>query len=69
MPDAKITLSPEQVAMVERHLALVFKHEIDPSYGPNQAELNQIHAGKPPAKPSKPALPFGQSEDGQVYRC
>jgi hypothetical protein len=36
---------------VRRHLALVFKHEIDPSAGgaAHQAELNAIHAG-PAAK-------------------
>lgn len=37
-------LSPQQTEMVRRHLALVFKHEIDPSY-PDAAALNEIHAG------------------------
>jgi hypothetical protein len=34
-----------QVACVKRHLALVFKHEIDPSMGPakQQADLDAIH--------------------------
>lgn len=35
-------LTSERVETIKRHLALVFKHEIDPSY-PNQAELNAIH--------------------------
>lgn len=36
----------QQVAMIRSHLALVFKHEIDPSAGPpeKQAELNKIHS-------------------------
>jgi hypothetical protein len=32
--------------MVRTHLALCFKHEIDPSFGDaqHQAELNEVHA-------------------------
>lgn len=41
---------------IRQHLALVFKHEIDPSAGPpkHQAELNAIHGstGTPPAGPT-----------------
>ena len=56
-------LSQEQVDTVKRHLALVFVHEIDPSYGPNQAELQSIHDGEPLVKtPSKPG-------GGVLYRC
>lgn len=38
--------SHEQIELIRRHLALVFKHEIDPSAGnaDHQAELNKIHA-------------------------
>ena len=38
-------LNAEQTAAVRTHLALVFKHEIDPSAGSaeHQAELNAIH--------------------------
>lgn len=36
----------EQMEMIQKHLALVFKHEID-SFYPNQGELNDIHSGKP----------------------
>lgn len=49
--DAVQELTFEQVQTIKMHLALVFKHEIDPSYG-NQAhvnELNAIHNG--PAVP------------------
>lgn len=40
------SLDDEQTEMIKRHLALVFKHEIDPSAGDakHQAELNKIHA-------------------------
>ena len=38
-------LTQDQVAIIERHLALVFKHEIDPSAGSSahQQELGEIH--------------------------
>jgi hypothetical protein len=38
-------LTSAKVKMVRKHLALVFKHEIDPSMGDAeaQAKLNQIH--------------------------
>lgn len=39
------TLNENQVKMIKKHLNLVFKHEIDPSFGDEkkQDELNQIH--------------------------
>jgi hypothetical protein len=42
-------LNERQVDIIKNHLALVFKHEIDPSMGgdKHQNELNDIH------KPSK----------------
>ena len=38
-------LSVWQVDMIRKHLALVFKHEIDPSMGPedHQEALNKLH--------------------------
>lgn len=38
-------LTHSQLKMVKKHLSLVFKHEIDPSFGneEHQAALNQIH--------------------------
>ena len=40
-------ISAEQAELIERHLALVFTHEIDPSAGGAdiQAKLNAVHAG------------------------
>ena len=57
--DAK-ALTAEQVDVIKKHLALVFKHEIDPSFGgpEKQKELNNIHG------PSK----FGTSDE-KLLRC
>lgn len=45
------TLTREQLEMIQKHLSLVFIHEIDPSYGDQKKQdiLNKIH------KPSKPS--------------
>lgn len=58
-------LTQEQADSIEKHLALVFKHEFDPSAGDakHQAELNQIHEAKPAPKIG------GVGPDGTVYRC
>lgn len=55
-------LSADQAAMIQRHLAMVFKHEIDPSMGgkEHQQELNAAH---------KPPQIGGTGPDGTVYRC
>jgi len=39
-------LTPKQVELIKKHLNLVFYHEIDPSYTPDQKkqeEMNLIH--------------------------
>lgn len=41
-------LNTGQVELVKRHLALVFKHEIDPSLGGNPSELQAVHDGTKP---------------------
>lgn len=40
-------LTGEQVEVIQRHLALVFKHDIDPQAGPPEYQqvLNNIHNG------------------------
>lgn len=52
-------MTAQQVASVKAHLALVFKHEIDPSIDggdpKKKAELDAIHRPPPP--------------EGTVYRC
>lgn len=43
--DTEGGLTGNQVQVIEKHLAMVFKHEIDPSFGgpAKQAELNKMH--------------------------
>lgn len=38
-------VNPQQVEMIKNHLAMVFKHEIDPSFGDkkHQEELTKLH--------------------------
>lgn len=65
-PDSEVkALGAAQVRCIQQHLALVFKHEIDPSAGDakHQAELNAIHSVTQPSKIG------GVGPDGQVYRC
>lgn len=44
-----ICMTDRQVIMIQNHLNLVFKHEIDPSMGgkEHQEELNKIHFSSP----------------------
>lgn len=44
------SISGKRAEIIQRHLALVFKHEIDPSAGPleHQEELEKIHEGIQP---------------------
>ena len=46
-PESTKPLTTEQVEIIQRHLALVFKHDIDPQAGPpaHQQQLNNIHGG------------------------
>lgn len=77
--DEKPGLTLAQVDLMRRHLALVFKHEIDPSMGNEraQAELNAIHNGeadkpKPTAQHTEPVYPgpsTGIPGSGLVVRC
>ena len=52
-----LSITPQQVNVLRKHLNLVFKHEIDPSMGDSkhQQELNKIH--------NKPTL----SELGKIH--
>ena|ERR1700761_6066822 len=45
LKQASYELTHKQIDTIRNHLALVFKHEIDPSYGDakHQEELNKIH--------------------------
>lgn len=60
------TLNAEQTDLVKRHLAMVFHHEIDPSYGKlSQVALDAIHE---PLKPGAVKI-GGTGPGGVVYRC
>lgn len=39
-------LTQDQTSCIQKHLNMVFYHEIDPSYGPSNPGLKQIHHGK-----------------------
>lgn len=60
---SSIRISAEEVKVIKRHLAMVFKHEIDPSYGgaEHQAELTTIHDTVAPQQP-----PFQDSPSTSV---
>jgi len=54
------TLSEQQVQIIKNHLAMVFYHEIDPSFPKEQQEdLSRIHSAPPPKKPREiaPGIP------------
>lgn len=54
-------LTPEQTHLIKQHLAMVFVHEIDPSYPQEQQEaLNAKH---------RPPQIGGIGPDGTVFRC
>lgn len=71
------SLDARQTDLVKRHLAMVFKHEIDPSAGSaeHQAELSAIHAGDPPVKKSElisALAEFAAAQDSDhdgIIRC
>ena len=65
--NAFLQLGPKQVDTVKRHLALVFKHEIDPSMGTpaHQQTLDKIHAA-----PTQSVPPFPPANPGGLqFRC
>lgn len=73
-PSANVReLNETQTAIVRAHLALVFKHEIDPSAGPatHQAELNKIHSGGGGGGGPKSEPAFARPHDPfePVFRC
>jgi hypothetical protein len=41
-----VLVSKGQIAVIKRHLNMVFKHEIDPDFGPveHQEALSEIHS-------------------------
>lgn len=55
-------LGEKETATVKRHLAIVFKHEIDPSMPDPTGSLQSTHDGKPPKI-------GGTDAAGNVMRC
>lgn len=45
-------ITQEQAQIIQNHLHLVFKHEIDDMYKGDKVELQNIHDGKVKLKPS-----------------
>jgi hypothetical protein len=64
--DQGLPLTPRQVGLIRRHLALVFIHEIDPAAGPpaQQEKLDQTHQGSGGSGP-RPSMAAGFP----LYRC
>ncbi len=60
------TIGSKETELIKNHLALVFKHEIDPTMGDDKHQqiLNEIH--KP--KPSFPSSYLDTDKDG-IMRC
>lgn len=47
------TLNAEQTELIKKHLAMVFVHEIDPSYPDKQKPvLNHLHNPSDPLRPT-----------------
>ncbi len=69
--DAK-ELNVRQTEDVRRHLALVFRHEIDPSMGDvaHQASLSVIHSGAPTTPSPAPVVEHHHHNHGEpLIRC
>jgi hypothetical protein len=61
-------LSARETALIKQHLALVFKHEIDPSMPDPTGELQAIHDGTPfPLPVAHDGTPFVDND--MRYRC
>lgn len=60
---APYALTAKQAELIQRHLALVFKHEIDGSY-PNADALTAVHAGT-----DKPQATGPKFDPGVLIRC
>ncbi len=63
------TFNEKQTELIRRHLALVFKHEIDPTYGDatQQAALDAIHS--PPVTPPKTTFAPTKPYSNIVMKC
>lgn len=62
-------LDQPQTEMVKRHLALVFKHEIDPSMGGDAKALQKIHDGEKSPKKKQKEITYCGYEPEPMIRC
>lgn len=64
-------LSQRQIHIIKNHLAMVFKHEIDPSHGDaaHQKELSKLHEGGAAGEPPKLMGQGFPSKGPTYYRC
>jgi hypothetical protein len=68
--ESVLALTPGQAETIERHLAMVFFHDIDPKSGPPevQEKLQAIHDGLAEAGSRPDHLPHARPLEVQ-YRC
>ena len=64
-----VAIDSQQAAVIQRHLSLVFKHDLDPKQGTPeyQAELQAIHDGVPLHLGKPPLGSVGPN--GEIMRC
>lgn len=62
--NAPATIGEKETQLVKQHLALVFKHEIDPSMPDPTGEMQAIHDGNP-----VPPKIGGDGPGGTLLRC
>ena len=66
-----IELNVTQTTLIKNHLAMVFKHEIDPSFGDkaHQEELTKIHVPSAAVTPIPPWMEKKNDITDVVVRC
>lgn len=73
--EGEMTLNAAQVRAIKQHLAMVFKHEIDPSHGDaaHQAALAKLHDAAKVASTgvlvSRPGVASGMRADDVKITC
>ncbi len=67
------TLNAKQTDLIRKHLALVFFHEIDPSYGDDSVQevMNEMHSGTHLPQPgSSVSVPYDNKPTSEIlFRC
>lgn len=63
------SISASQLTIIKRHLAMVFKYEIDTSLPDPTGELQAIHNPPGLAAGKYPPVPPPHGGDDKIYRC